>query len=75
VDELIGGFSENGWCTLGCADGIAILICGKFSEHCLGASSAVHQSTKYGNIMIYPEARFMGPEGIGPLWTYITVDY
>ena len=63
VDQLIGGLIENGCCTLGCADGIAFLICGKFSEHCLGASPAVHQSAKDGNSMIYPEVRFKGLGG------------
>jgi len=75
VDGLIGGLGENGCCTLGFADGIAIFICGKFSVHCLGAYRAVHQSTKDGNSTIYPEVRFKGHEGISPLWTYITVDY
>jgi hypothetical protein len=75
VDELIGGLGENGCCSLGFADGIAILICGKFSEHCLGAYPAVRQSTKDGNSTIHMEVRFKGPEGTSPLWTYITVDY
>jgi hypothetical protein len=38
VDELRGGLSENGCCTLGFADGIAVLTCGNFFKHCLGAS-------------------------------------
>ena len=67
VDELIGGLGKNGYCTLGFVDGIAILICGKFSEHYLRAYPADHQSTKDGNNMVHLEVRFKGPEGISSL--------
>jgi len=52
---------------LGFVDGIAILICGKFSEHYLRAYPADHQSTKDGNNMVHLEVRFKGPEGISSL--------
>jgi hypothetical protein len=65
VDELIGVLSGNGYCTLGYADDIAILICGKFSntvsEFLQEALSMVQQWCGRTQLSLNPQKMVIAP--------------
>jgi hypothetical protein len=65
VDELIGGLNGNGYYTLGYADDIAILICGKFpntvSELLQEALSVVQQWCDRTQLSINPQKMVIVP--------------
>jgi Reverse transcriptase (RNA-dependent DNA polymerase). len=87
VDDLIGGLNENECYTLGYADDITILICGKFpntvSELLQEALTTVQQWCYRNQLSINPQKMvivpftrksFKGSKQTNPLWTHLAAE-